>query len=428
MKKNIPIFCGLLLLTLLSCKKKGDEIAPVIDRFELSSATVEELGELTVSGSVSDESQITSLKVVISRISGGFATPVQIESIPVKGKSFSFNQPIEISFEGLTTGDYDVLLEVSDGENSTTEILVVQITELPRGLLGIHFLEGDNKVWYVDSTNTKVLLPIQASGIKFGVHNAAKQELVLLEQQGKQLSSYSSTDQQIEWTSQVVTQFDEVNDQLFYKEEKQVYLANMEGRIKAFNSLGMQVLASPLISNAQLPRKIACTENYILAYSTPFNQVGGQLEVLNRSGGNLFYSIPFTGTMVSMLSMPDNEVICVTQTGQSYTIILYRLESNQQTNLSSGLNLPNAEIFFADSSKALIRTNTGIYLFNMLTLNLSTLLTASDITAVAIHEVGGYVLYCRQGALWGLTVGGNTSIIYNLGFEAKAIWPRYNKF
>ena len=120
MKKLLFLFLSLSVV-LLSCNKK-DEISPniqITSPNEYSNHDV--LDTLAVVGTISDNEQLEYVK--LSLLNENNVTVASVITLFPETKEYSLNHEFIIDNILLESGDYNLLVTASDGENETREYI-----------------------------------------------------------------------------------------------------------------------------------------------------------------------------------------------------------------------------------------------------------------------------------------------------------------
>ena len=138
MKKLLFLFLSLSVV-LLSCKKK-DEVSPYIQITspnEYSNHDV--LDTLAVVGTISDNEQLEYVK--LSLLNEDNITVASVVTLFPETKEYSLNHEFIIDNILLESGEYNLLVTASDGENETREYIEITLNEAVTELTGILFVE-----------------------------------------------------------------------------------------------------------------------------------------------------------------------------------------------------------------------------------------------------------------------------------------------
>jgi len=145
MKKLFLLFT-LFSVLLFSCKKK-DEISPYIQITSPNeNSNHDVLDTLAVVGVVSDNEQLEYVK--ISLLNEDNISVASVITLFPDTKEYTLNHEFIIDNILLESGNYNLLITVSDGENETRKYIELSLNEVARELTGILFIEtpSDNSV------------------------------------------------------------------------------------------------------------------------------------------------------------------------------------------------------------------------------------------------------------------------------------------
>lgn len=152
MKKLLFLFLCFSLV-LFSCKKK-DEISPYV---KITSPTAYSnynvLDTLAVTGTISDNEQLEYVK--LSLLNEDNITVATAVTLFPEAKEYALNHEFIIDNILLESGEYNLLVTASDGENETRKYIEITLNEAVRELTGILFTETPSS----NSVVVKIIKP-----------------------------------------------------------------------------------------------------------------------------------------------------------------------------------------------------------------------------------------------------------------------------
>ena len=149
---------SLFVFLFVSCKKdKKDTTPPVINMsLPVSGTTYNMFDTIPIAASFSDETQLTRAEISFRDMNGISVQPGF--TINLSGKSFNLNEELPLHEFRIPTGNYNIDITVSDGENASTKSTTVHIIESPYERKGFYFFAKDGSQHSITKTDTNFAL------------------------------------------------------------------------------------------------------------------------------------------------------------------------------------------------------------------------------------------------------------------------------
>ncbi len=159
------------LVFFLGCKKDADKTAPIVDiTIPLENQTFNVMDVISVTGSVNDETQITS--VAVSLLNEQQQVAHVSVSATVSSPSMNFNVQYPLDDIHLESGIYYIMVTASDGKNDTRKYLKINLIAVPRVLTKLFVVTNTSSSqtnWgYIDSTFSSIIPYTTFSGDYIG--------------------------------------------------------------------------------------------------------------------------------------------------------------------------------------------------------------------------------------------------------------------
>jgi hypothetical protein len=239
MKKLIFLFLC-FSLALFSCKKK-DEISPsvqITSPNEYSNHNV--LDTLAVIGTISDNEHLEYIK--LSLLNEDNIAVASVVTLFPETKEYSLNREFIIDNILLESGEYNLLVTASDGENETREYIAITLNEAVTELTGILFVETPSSS-SVEVKKIKPDLSVQqvafaAGDFSSAVVSSKNQAFYMAGSETGSLRAFSMLNNSELWSVQAnplsgAPYFSDV-----YEEDGTLYVSFFDGIIKAFDKYG----------------------------------------------------------------------------------------------------------------------------------------------------------------------------------------------
>jgi hypothetical protein len=239
MKKLLFLFLS-FSLALVSCKKK-DEISPsvqITSPNEYSNHNV--LDTLAVVGTISDNEHLEYVK--LSLLNEDNITVASVVTIFPETKEYSLNREFIIDNILLESGDYNLLVTASDGENETRKYIDITLNEAVTELTGILFAETPSAN-LVEVKKIKPDLSVQQVAFAAGDFSSAtasskNQAFYMAGSETGSLRAFSMLNNSELWSVQAnplsgAAYFSDV-----YEEDGTLYVSFFDGILKAFDKNG----------------------------------------------------------------------------------------------------------------------------------------------------------------------------------------------
>jgi hypothetical protein len=310
---------------------------------------------------IHDDVSIKSIRVVLvnsDRISVGNPTMYFPDA-----SAFTIEQYVHVSDKFLSSGDYSILIYVSDGKNSISSYVPLIINEMPKEVSGYLITEklGTYQTrlnfWssnLVPDTSVLLQLDYSSSGI-----NHPYEQLYVVTTEPSQILALSLKRKEMNWTLQAALPYPRftvpyVDDDLVIGTGNgDVFVYDQEGNVKV----------KTLPKEDFKVEQVAANEDFIICEMVSFNGNDHFLYTFYRKTGGLNRNRKLDGDITTLVPM-ENKCIVVLFTGQHSKI--YSLEPVEgiltfENECQGKFILGSAKI---DSDRMLFYTEDVIYLYD----------------------------------------------------------------
>lgn len=194
MNNKLIWILGLLLMLFTSCEKDiTDEDTPSVSIVSPTHGHFFSIGDtIYIQGNVSDNNSVKSISISLNdenNISTGNSIGVNVNT-----ENYVLNEKLVLDDEQMESGVYNLAITASDGTNSTTKFIELNINEYPRRRNGF-ILFGNNgsstNIVKLDSLNNASTLYNVNGDFLNGVVNAINQEVISCGNLSGNLTAYN---------------------------------------------------------------------------------------------------------------------------------------------------------------------------------------------------------------------------------------------
>ncbi len=364
---NKLLFLFLFLsLVIFSCNKK-DEISPYIQITapnEYSNHNV--LDTLSVIGTISDNEQLEYIKLSLLNEYNIIVTSVV--TLYPETNEYSLNREFIVDNILLESGEYNLLVTASDGENETRKYIAITLNEAETELIGILFVETPT-FNTVEVKKIKPDLSVQQVAFAAGdflaaVSSTRNQAFYMAGSETGSLRSFSMLTNSEMWSVQAnplsgAPYFSDV-----YEDDGTLYVSFFDGEIKAFDKNGTVKL--DILASGYNCYKVWKIDNYIFSEQQLIGTSDRRLFVYNASSGVEIQQTPLDVEVVKFFKRNDDNIFVFGNTGTQGYMKNYVISDNGFWEPHS---LQNGKVFSAeriDDNTFLISQQNGVskYTYN----------------------------------------------------------------
>lgn len=291
--KFLTIVSLLIIIIITSCKQQ-DDLAPVISILQPTSGSFLVFDTIRVQADVTDNESIQSIRIRLIDMDNQQVVPSY--SYTVNVSSYQLKADFVIDNLYLESGSYYLVVEASDGINTSKKYVSVLIGALPRYLEDQLIVERDNQQTHIYSIkNGKVLFKTFPFAYQDFIYNPYSKQYLFLSEGGV-LTAYDKDDIEILW--QVTDLKDPLRayyGSLFYKDNV-VYVNNYSGGIKAYDGNGNLLKQANTIDSYGQISQYFFGYDKIMVFKEPYVFGNDKIEQLNEvSGASVWtYDIQFS--------------------------------------------------------------------------------------------------------------------------------------
>ena len=351
------ILCIMVLLISFSCKKK-DAIPPEISiSSPLAMSSYDVLDYITVSGLVSDESNIEWVEIKL--LNSNLVPVVSPVLLTTTNLEYDFTSSLYIDDIHLGSGNYFVKVSAYDGENTTSRFIEILLSAVPLELKSTFVLSSSSNSFNLyELSGTSSILKESFSGVfQSGISNSYHQYLFF----GSNLSGYGYNPDfnYIPWEIPVDFSFyDYFNKSVYSNEDQLHYISHGSGKVKAYDKNG-NVIYSLLLNQGEYPEDILVYNQkvYLEVFTNAFNR---DFVVFFKNSGLENCRISIDKDVVGILPKSDYELYVFTSTNGVCELYVYSINSN-----SFGLprSLPSGtinDVAAVNDNEIIIAHETGL--------------------------------------------------------------------
>ncbi len=419
-------FFSFLVFSVLSCKKKGDESAPIITSFSCNKQAYVEGDTIWVNAQVSDETKLHSAAVSLSYRINSEEKIVDRIGIQVSGQQSSISVGIPLNYIELVSGEHELQLQVSDGENTSNEFISISIALKPKVYQGL-FLPVKNgskfDIHFLTANGNDSLFKSLTTGSLYGMCNNRLHQLVLANGTSNLLSGFDIETGNMLWTSSASSvSTPDLNGFYHSLVDDRYYISLASGYIKALATNGSTLMASAKIGGGRVPKQVTVTGKFVVVYSESLNGADRKLELLNRGSGGYYITLPQADEVTALAYIEKERFVAFTTSGNATKVTLY--DNDAETEITSTISgvtgITKAETISAtailcltDQGLCVINPSTGSYSF----------ITNSYSPTLNYYAPSSQVYYWNSGSIFRQTIGSSEAESQGFVNEPAAIWP-----
>lgn len=318
---------------------------------------------------------------------------VSVESI----KFFSIRDTVYYDFyftdRYLPSGNYDIRITAFNGSEGTSAFLPINYSELPKRLIGIAALGGDNLI-KLDSANNQSSFNL-GNTYKSLVFNGRHQSLAIMSAHDDILginfrglsSEYTFSEPPISST------FDKYKGIIAYENNNFVLKSN--GTVLRLDKEGNITRIFSLPTN-QVPLMADIVDGKMLIGAQQFDNNLYSIHTLNLSTGNVIKTLALPGRVLAVSAIEAGEFVVAYKSGADSEITHYHLDNNFLTNNSTVEGEEVTSLLTLNSNSALASTSQKIYTINPSSFSLPQEVFNFGTNKLLVDDVSGLV-YLSSG-------------------------------
>jgi len=239
---NLKIISGIVVLIIFfsSCKKESDNNHPIINIHSPSEfESFQVFDTILVKAEISDESPITSVKVVLTN--SDFTPVLQAYYYNPNSTHFKLEMNYPISDYYLEDGNYYIQVSATDGANSKNKYHNISINGIPKMLKGVIAITKSNSnamnVFSIDTNNNNQILFEINGDYASSVINSRGNQLYFAGKKTLNITAFNMLDHTIDWQLPPVINPPMHSDDCLYFDEY-LFSTFSNDYIRAYNSSG----------------------------------------------------------------------------------------------------------------------------------------------------------------------------------------------
>ena len=383
-----------VLFIFLGCKKEKDEVSPTIVLTSPTENNFFNVGEfIGVKGKVTDDNNIEYVK--INLLDENYISVLDETAFYPQNKEYTINYGLEINNLKLPSGIYYLNVKASDGENSKSYFIKINLFEIPLALKKI-FVVGMNSIDSVVGLNTFPANNFSGDYLNAEVSGYNNQLVFCGEYSGDCVAINGNTFQQ-DWL---------VENQGIFGAPYFTCLANNQSENTYFVGLAAGFVAEYNL-NGTVTKQIGMQQNYrakkifkvgnkILIQESPIGSGTNQLSIYFDSG-SFNGSVLINGDILEVSKLDESHYFIFIQ--ESDKLKIYILDSDEYQLSLYYDGLPNGivkDVEIIDDYSFFFSHQDKIYRYIYGGLGLTIFKEGMGYNILA-HEKIGNVLYCSNG-------------------------------
>lgn len=387
MKTLVRLFLLVLFTILISCKKdKKDSSAPQLTMYSPANGTTFNMFDtITIQAQFTDEKQLSSISISLRDLNGISVQPSGTEAL--SGNSRTYTTRYVLYEYRIKTGDYNLELSLSDGENVTTKTIQIHIIESPTYLKGFYLAHGDNATTnikkydttFTNTANFSFTGPYSGSDI-----SNYYQQFYYTESNNQALKTIDASTNQSLFTINSLG----VNNSKCVSDNNKLFFSKELGNIVSYNYEGT-LIRSYLSNETDYYTKhlFACGKYLVVNLQHNTIATSRKTVIYEIASGIVKYVFTDNTECIQALSHSENEIYLITTNNAGSSLIgnfnLTTLNYNQPHTSSS--KIKSATLIDADN--IVFCTEDGnIKQFTYSNSNLITLLSGTITTKLLFSE------------------------------------------
>lgn len=387
LKKTVRLILLLSITFFISCKKeKKDTEDPQLTMYSPTNGTTFNMFDtIKIQAQFTDNVELSSISISLRDLNGISVQPSGTQSLSGSSRTYTTNY---ILYEyRIKTGDYNLELVLSDGENTTTKTIPIHIIESPTYLKGFYLAHSNSSSSSIQKYDTNFVntatFPQSSSYLGSDISNYY-QQLYYTEGSNQSLKTIDATTNQSLWTIGSLG----VNNSMCVSDGSKVFFSKDQGNIVSYNHEG--TLIRSYLSNEMdyfAKHVFACGKYLIVNLEHNTLSTTRKTVIFEIASGIVKYVFTDNTECIQALSRSDNEVYLITNNNSGSSLIgnfnLTTLNYNQPHTSTSKIKSAT----LVDSDNILFCTEDGnIKQFTYSNTNLITLLSGVNTSKLFFSE------------------------------------------
>lgn len=368
MRLKFQVVLYSLCLLLSSCKKEEDTTKPLVTVYSPNDFEyINVFDPVMFTGVAEDETDLVNVTLqVLNQDLIPVETPV---SFTPEGNTFDFSRGITLEDIHLTSGTYYAKVSASDGFNTTSVFVEINVIEVNRVLSGVVIMSmsSSNTLEVHIDDLTAGIQPLKSfPNYNFGaatVNSYHQQVIVAGGTQGDLVSFSPSLGTVEQWTQPIGSNspFNWFLDVDFSRSTLLTYTSLSDaGQVKGYDAFGGLKTSFSSLSGFH-PGKLLVVGDLLLVEQQPIATGSSRLATYFASSGVLEEDAPLNGTVVQMFRRNTTEVYVFTNNGGQGKFEIYDVEGNSYWEPNTVPIGEIRDVAFADANTLYIAHETGIF-------------------------------------------------------------------
>lgn len=415
-------------LVLFSCSRK-DDISPYIQITspnEYSNHNV--LDTLAVVGTISDNEHLEYVK--LSLLNEDNIAVASVVTLFPEAKEYSLNREFIIDNILLESGEYNLLVTASDGENETRKYIAITLNEALTELTGILFVETPSS----NSVEVKKIKPdlsvqqvaFTAGDFSSAVASSKNQLFYMAGSETGSLRAFEMLNNSERWSVQAnplsgAPYFSDV-----FEDDGILYVSFFDGEIKAFDKNG--TVKQHILASGYNCYKVWKTENLIFSEQQQIATSDRRLVIYNATSGVEIQQSPLDVEVVKFCKRNDDNIFIFGNNGMQGYMKNYVISDNgfwEPHPLETGKVLSAVRM---DDNTFLIGQEVGVSKYTYNPNSLTDYLPAVVATSINYEPLSNVVILTQGNSIKFYNYS-NAALInaVSAASEIKSISLLYNK-
>ena len=411
---------------IISCKKKSDEVNPVITvTSPLSNSLIDLPNSIRVSGSANDNSKLKRLEINVVDVN---LSPVSTKtSIELSTSQYFFDELILLNDPLIESGSYYIHLKASDQNNNFSSVFVeIQISGIQRVFKGLYFItveNGTSNLYSLDSIGGFALEKSITGNFQKAVANSRHQYFFIgTDQIG---SSFEIENFSEIWEiPSYQTPYPFFSGLSLSESRDNLNIAFGDGVFRSFNKNGQ--IINTIYANAQeWFGEFYLDESYYV--SEVFANVMNRFIVLFFSNSGIENQrIQIDSDIVKIIKYASGQYIVISEFQSRLKISYFDSYTN---SLVQDLEISNCIFHEAiyNNGELHLATNLGLYRYNTLTKVLALVFSQHPVQNIIYEELDDLFLFSSGNQILGYQQGSVPNILYDVNDSIKKLMLIYNK-
>lgn len=415
-----------MALVIISCKKKDDEPPMVSITGPNVNSTHQVLESTNVTGSVTDNVTVESIKVTLKKSNG--SRVLDSKTIYPGTASVNFKIPFAFDDIDLEDGSYYFQITASDGVNSKSEFVDIHLNALPIRLKKVWYVWEDvlhTRLYKVDSLWNDPLFYSYSGDFMAGAIVSRQGFIGLAADTVGDLHLIDSETANVN----VVSGNPNAPFPMFqhiYADQELIQVSHYAGHLRGYNYIGT-INDAVNVDPQRYPGAFARGSDYIVAAETEHAGGNKKLVTYFASTGVEAHSTSFQyANIIDIYMTTDQSAVCFSTDGTDTYICAYDASANFNTLKRTGNGKRVTQVLQKSGDDYYLLLNGELHLYNH-TGNSLLLLNSGPYTTIAYDKVND-VIYAGNGNTLDILLGSNGTVSssHALSHPISQVMLQYN--